>query len=204
MVGALGFLISKSASNDGLRCEKVGINKWAKVAGEPLPVVTQRPNKPIRVIDLPGVRALEGRLLLSGRDRGRSEDMVASVARDLFGVGHFELQFTIPEKYRDLPSYAVSELHELEQLREVHESQFETSDRLTDDETVEVMARLGFDFRDDAGRSLRCTKLMNRPVEAAAKGIMGHLPDRGAIELKKFEADLEKARDAFLAKKRRR
>ena len=183
--------------------KKADIYKWAKVAGGPLPVVTHRQQRPIRIIDLPGVRVLEDRLLLSGRDRGHHEDMIALVSRDLFGVGHFELQFKTPDEYRDLPSYAVREHLQLEKLWMVHENQFETGNDLTDDETVEVMARLGFDFTDDQGRPLRCTKFMSRPVEAAAKRIMGRLPDREEIQIRKFEADLEKDRDAFLAKRRK-
>ncbi len=183
--------------------KKADINKWAKVASGPLRIVTERKKEPIRIIDLPGVRALEDRILLSGRARGYHEDIVASVSSELFGVSHFDLQFKIPEEYRDLPSYKIRQQMELQRLSLVHESQFQTHDSLTDDETVSIMAQLGFDFTDDLGRPLRCTKLMSRAAEAAAKGIMGRMPERGAIELKKFELDLEKARDAFLAKRRK-
>jgi hypothetical protein len=183
--------------------KRADIDKWAKIAAGRSSAITDPKKKPIRIIDLPGVRALEDRLLLSGRNSGYHEDIVALVTRELFGVGHFELRFKVPEDYQELSSFDVRKHVELERLLLIHESQFETGDNLTDGETVEVMSRLGFDFTDDVGRPLRCTKLMSRPVEAAAKGIMGRVPDRDAIEIERFEADLEKARDAFLAKKRR-
>jgi hypothetical protein len=52
---------------------------------------------------------------------------------------------------------------------------------------------------DDRGQPLRCTKLMSRPAEAAAKGVKGKLPD-GVMQ---WQDELMRERDAFLAKNRK-
>jgi hypothetical protein len=109
----------------------------------------------------------------------------------------------MPAYYWTLPDYN-PEKWRLHKLWEEYEYQFETGDDLTDDETLEVLARFGLDFSDDRGQPLRCTKLLSRAAEFAAKGIKGKLPDRGEVQLAKFEESLTQQRDAYLANKRKR
>jgi len=189
--------------------KRADIQKWAKIAAKaPYIDLSPKPSQPLRIIDLPGVRDLERRLLIYGDSPGRREDMVALVARELFGVCDYGTQFRFSDDasddYVEFPEYSVEHQRRVYAARMQHEAQFESGNHLTDDEAAELMAKFNFDFLDDNGRPLRCTKLMSRPAEAAAKQLMGaRLPDIKQAELVQFEDMLTRERDAFLAKRRR-
>lgn len=82
-----------------------------------------------------------------------------------------------------------------------HEQRFETND-CSDDEAVEILLRLGLDFRDERGFPLRCVRLFRRQAEAAAKGIVGNMPECEAVSLKQWETTLEADARSFLKRRR--
>jgi hypothetical protein len=60
---------------------------------------------------------------------------------------------------------------------------------------------LGLDFRNQRDHPLLCTGLFGRQAEAAAKKIIGNLPDQASAHLQKWESNLE--RDAQAWKKQK-
>jgi hypothetical protein len=158
--------------------------------------------EPIRILDLPGVRDLEGSILLHRDDPGRIVHEVALVSQKLFGITQEDTRFEVPDEYWDLPEFSPERV-QIEEQYEAHEDQFETGNHLTDDETMELLAKVGLDFSDERGLPLRCTKQMARPAEAAAKGIKGKLPDRAEVEVMQWTDTLTRERDAYLANKRK-
>jgi hypothetical protein len=152
--------------------------------------------------DLPAIRTLEDRLLLYAGDRARIEDEVKLASREVFGIEEADTLFEWPTEYWGYPEDS-HESAEMCAAWDKHEEQFESGDDLTDDETMELMARLGLGFSDDRGQPLRCTKHLARVAEAAAKGILGRMPDRAFAKLANWEDALTKERDAFLSKKRK-
>jgi hypothetical protein len=183
------------------------VQKWAKaVSSKPQ---TSKPavpavKKPIRVIDLPGVLKLEDQLLLYGQEPSRAEDAAAEVSRKLFGIADADVQFEMPDEYETLPSHCVRERYAMEADLREYDEQFETGEHLMDVEMLEVLDEVGFNFRDDRGQPLRCTKFLGRPAEAAAKGIKGKMPDLQLAGLTKWEAEIARSAEDFLARKRRR
>lgn len=160
-------------------------------------------NTPLRMLSIPAVSVLERHLLLYGADHPETAREAISVCCDLFGIEPSETEYEMPARYWTLSNYDPEKIR-FYNLSIDYENQFETCDDLTDDETAEVLKRLGLDFSDDRGHPLRCTKLFSRVAEFAAKGRKGKLPDQGAIQLSKFEDSLKRQRDAYLANKRKR
>lgn len=184
--------------------KRADLLKWSAAANAQPPVkVIPKKAPPLRMLSIPAVSDLERHLLLYGPDHPETTQEAISVCRTLFGIEPADTEYDVPAEYWTLPDYD-PEKWRLHNLWVKYERQFETSDDLTDDETVEVLAGFGLDFTDERGHPLRCTKLFSRVAEFAAKGIKGKLPDRGAIQLAKFEDSLMQQRDAFLANKRKR
>jgi hypothetical protein len=152
----------------------------------------ERTKAPIRVLDLPGIRQLEDRLLL---EMWHDLD-VDRVCHDLFGITPSGL-FEMPDDFSEL---SICERNRIGEAYEEYEKSFETGGGLTDDEEVKLLRSWGLDFTDDRGQPLRCTKLLSRVAEAAAKGIKGKMPDHTA----QWESALTRDREAFFAKKRKR
>lgn len=90
---------------------------------------------------------------------------------------------------------------EIEDRHYDHEDQYDTAEA-TDDEAVERLLALGLDFRDGKGQPLRCTKLFCRQAEAAAKGIMGRMPDCAAAGLESWAKALERDAIKHMSRKR--
>lgn len=164
---------------------------------------------PIRVRDLPGVEALEAKLLLYAPRRGplpdRLLDEVNAVSQQLFGITQQETEFRWPDDYpRNDETYDpwAPEIIETERRYKEHELRFKTTD-LTDEEALILLRGLGLDFSDERGHPLRCTMLLSRPAEAATRGIAGKLPDAVAAKEGRWEKELTEAREAFMASKRR-
>jgi hypothetical protein len=178
---------------------------WLKLTGKANPKSPTSNVKGIyRVRDLPGFRELEDRLLIYGPAHGAMppdlENAINVLSERTFGVLHDETLFTLPAGYDDLPEWS-EKRWQIDDAWESHERQFDTAEA-TDDEAVAILAKLGLDFMDERGQPLRCTKLMCRQAEAAAKGIMGHLPDRAEADLSRFESSLEQAARQFMQDKR--
>lgn len=185
------------------RMKRAELIKWSAVASKPRVKLFPEKNTPLRMLSIPAVNVLERHLLLYGADHPETAREVVSVCRDLFGIEPSETEYEMPARYWTLSNYDPEKMR-LHNLSVDYENQFETGDDLTDDETVEVLKGFGLDFLDDRRQPLLCTKLFSRVVEFAAKGIKGKLPDRGAVQLAKFEDSLKQQRDAYLTNKGKR
>ena len=178
--------------------------EWLKLSGRtPAPAIkTAQP--PIRVIDLPNFQRMEDKLWINPPVRGiLSPDVEAfanSLSKETFGIVENDTLFENPEGYNDFPEWS-EERQEIDDLYYEHENQFETADS-TDDEAVEILLRLGLDFRDSRGFPLRCIKLFCRQAEASAKGIIGKMPDRAAISLASWTETLERDAKKHMNRKR--
>jgi hypothetical protein len=133
--------------------------------------------------DLPGIATLEDKLLLyRGQYEGAEDDFAGKVAYELFGVTASDVANAYAAEENDLF----------------------TRWEWTDDETVGGMLALGVDFRDERGQPLRCTLPLAGAVEIAVKGIAGRVPDPNKAALDRLASNLERDRDAFMARKRAR
>jgi hypothetical protein len=129
------------------------------------------------------------------------DDAIDRLSRSTFGVVRADTVFVFPDGYHDLPDWS-NEKWAVTRRYHKFEDQFETSNA-TDDEMVATLLKIGFDFRDERGNPLRCTKSFARQAEAAGKGIMGKMPDRTAIELGNWEKRIEQAAKDHLNRKRK-
>jgi hypothetical protein len=131
--------------------KRADVQKWSQAATSKTLSEVSKQQSPLRVLDLPGVRDLEGRLLLYAGDPHRVEDEVARASRQLFGIGLRDTELEVPDEYWNLPESS-PERRRIETLYAEHENRFETGDDLTDDEAMEILARFGLDFSDDRGQ----------------------------------------------------
>jgi hypothetical protein len=177
--------------------------EWWKLTSQASPA-QYRANVPIRVLDLPGFRRMEDKLLLNPPRQGllspEVEDFADNLSKETFGIVRNDTLFELPRAYDELPEWS-DERQEIEDKWDAHEEQFQTAEA-TDDEAIPILLRLGFDFRDQRGQPIRCVKLFARQAEAAAKGIMGKLPDREAAGLESWASALERDARQHMLKKR--
>ncbi|RWP25150.1 hypothetical protein [Mesorhizobium sp.] len=158
----------------------------------------------IRIFDLPGFETIERKLLLYTSARSELSPSLEFEVNDLsertFGIIRNDTLFLLPIHYNSLHA-ASSERWKIEDEFNEHEDQYETSDA-TDDEAVTILASLGLDFNDSRGQPLRCTRYFCRQAEAAAKGLMGRMPDQAAANLEVWGSALEQAARVHMNKKR--
>jgi hypothetical protein len=147
---------------------------------------------------------MEDKLLLYGSARGaRSPELdeaIDTLSKSTFGVTLEETVFRFPQGYDDLPDHSPKRWR-IDDMFDEFENQFETSEA-TDDEAVEALLRHGLDFRDARGFPMLCTMRFCRQAEAAAKGIMGKIPDRTAADVESWAKQMELAAKMHLDKKR--
>ncbi|MER9683494.1 hypothetical protein NKJ23_30060 [Mesorhizobium sp. M0184] len=178
--------------------------EWYKLTGETKPVAANTLAPPIRMLDLPGFQEMEDKLWLYTPTRGVFTPELDSRINDLsmrtFGIVENDTLFNLPDGYSQLPAWS-DERIEIEDLFYDHEDQYDTADA-TDDEAVDSLLVLGLDFRDGKGQPLRCTKLFCRQAEAAAKGILGKMPDRTVAGLESWTKKLEREAREHMNKKR--
>lgn len=179
---------------------------WDKVAAgilPPKPIAARTPTSPmVKVIRLTGFQQIEDKIRLAfGKQSHEVDDLVNVVSKEIFGITHNDTLFEPPRNYGQsvLPT---QEDFEVEDRWDAHEEQFETED-MTDEEVVEYLKPYGFDFADDRGQPLRCTKRFCRQAEAAAKGIMGKMPDPATGSLDRLKNNLEEEARRFAQRKRR-
>lgn len=183
---------------------KKRFEEWRKLTGSTKGVPAKVSPIPIRVLDLSGFQELEDKLLLyaprSGVVPPELSRRIDELAIFTFGVTEGDTRFKIPDEYWAL-SEGSRERWEIELQYKSHEKRFSTAEA-TDEEAVAILLALGLDFRDKQGWPLLCTKRFCRQAEAAAKGIMGKMPDRAAAGLESWTKALEKERSTWLAKKK--
>ena len=143
--------------------------EWAKLTAK-----TSTKEPPVRLLDLPGFRALEDKVLLFSSSNGdlppEIDQMVNDLSRKTFGITEAETEFQMPEAYWDKDNLSLDR-ERINRDYDRHERQFEMVERPAED-AVTALRHLGFDFTDDHGLPLGCTKLFSRQAVAVAKGIM--------------------------------
>lgn len=160
---------------------------------------------PIKVLTLHGVQAIEDKLLFETPRKGclsaEVEKAVDDLARRLFGYCSSDVCFHWPNGYERFPEDS-SEIALLHQKSDEFEDALETV--LVDlDDKILILRELGLDFTDANGRPLRCTEYLSRTAEAAARGLMGRMPERASFDAEKLERDLTEAARKFRAQKPR-
>lgn len=132
---------------------------------------------PIPVRDLPGVEALERKLLWGLTRRGPTsaevDHEVNIVSQQLFGITRQDTEYSWPDG--DPPVRAIEDpwhVSDVERRYLEYEQRFQTTG-LNDEDSVVVLRGLGFDFTNEHGRPLLCTTLLSRQAEAAARGDRG-------------------------------
>ncbi|MDH7786711.1 hypothetical protein QBD01_002732 [Ochrobactrum sp. 19YEA23] len=161
--------------------------------------------KEIIMRNFPIVLQIEDNFIIYGRENGQVDPSVegdlAELSIALFGVNIENTLFRFPDRYWKLSEDSM-DFWDIDKQYEVHESRFQTANA-SEDETVEILLKLGLDFRDANGWPLRCTRYLCRQAEAAAKGIMGTLPDTNLLALQVWESALERSAKQFIKLKKK-
>jgi hypothetical protein len=178
--------------------------EWLKLTTGNKPVQVKIGQPLIRMIDLPDFQRMEDKLRINPPVRGLldagAEAFINQLSEKTFGTTQDDTLFKNLPGYDDLPGWS-EEREAIDELYNTHEDRFETSE-VTDDEAVAILMKLGFDFNDHRGQPLNCTKLFCRQAEAAAKGIMGMVPDREAANLESWAKAMEREVELRMKKKR--
>jgi hypothetical protein len=154
----------------------------------------------LRIRNLPDLPKVEDRLRLyeTGRNlSAESEVLLDQFCRANFGIG-LTIDFPWPKNFDDLPP---DEQWEIENLVEEFDAMFETNGA-SPEEAAAILLKYQIDFTDEYGRPLLCTEHLMRPVEVAAKGIQGKIPNPIEVDAGKWEASLEKQAAKFKAERR--
>jgi hypothetical protein len=177
---------------------------WLKLTTKEKPKAANNKISCLRILDLLDFKELEDKLLIYRPIRGEMspelEKLINELSEKTFGVTKNDTLFVFPSNYNDLPDWS-PEKWGIDDRYSDHEDQFETAEA-TDDEAVVILLRNGLDFRDRRGNPLLSTKLFCRQAEAAAKGIMGKVPDRGVADLESWTKHLERDVKQHMSKKR--
>ncbi len=157
-------------------------------------------SRPIIVMrNVPCIQALETDLLLYGFSGGslthRGEDAVNRVSKELFGVTLTQLDLDDDDEWTD---------EDVEDEEQEDEGEYIRTVGMMDDEVVKYLKTLGFDFTDARGFPLRCTLHLRCQAEAAAKGIIGRMPDAAVLGTDAWEKSMQADAKAFLDRKRGR
>ena len=161
-----------------------------------LTIITSPQRGILLIRNLPDLPRVENRLRYyeTGRSlSAESEKLLNQFCRHNFGI-ELIVEFPWPENFDKLP---LDERSEIEDWAEEFEANFETSGVSAEDAVV-ILRKYKVDFRDESGWPLLCTPHLMRPVEAAAKGMMGGaLPNPADVELVKWEASLKRDAASF-------
>ena len=144
-------------------------------------------------------------LLYSSREGILSPELnkfINKISIQLFGTKKSDTKFKFPEGFYELADDSEERLLLNEKYYD-YEDGFETT-YMTDEEIVEFFLTRGLDFGDQHGRPLLCAKILSRQAEAAAKGIVGSLPNIGNIRLVSWGNKLEREALEFRADKNRK
>jgi len=154
-----------------------------------------------RLIDLPGVRALENKLVMERVSRNQHLDgfrnACEDVSFDLFGITRGDVFEEFGKAYlRDHPEKDVVEL-DLDDLQEAYKATYKTESLGWEEDKVEFLKSLGWDLTNDRGTALSITDYFCRQVEAVATGRAGALPDLETASAESWGEGLEHAARAF-------
>jgi hypothetical protein len=124
---------------------------------------------------------------------------VQRMSLELFGITAEDTKLQLSEDDWYLPDYQREQL-----LRrcEANERMFKTED-MSDLQALAHLLNLGLDFRNDYGKPMHSLRLFSRQAEAASLEILGaRFPDKGAVELERFEATMRMAAEKFQRERR--
>lgn len=116
------------------------------------------------------------------------------LSKATFGIVEADTNFVFPKNFNGLP---IIEREALRRDFEKNQSLYETA-KVTDESAIVILLRLGFDFRDERGFPLRLTSYFKRQAEAAAKGIMGVIPNLETIGHRNWEINIAKDAKKFM------
>jgi hypothetical protein len=146
-----------------------------------------------RLIRMPGIAALEDRLLLDtlARDNDLYEfkAMCGETLFSLFGIWHQDTLFARPDNYEAMDEDA---RYEIQLQAEAWEEQFVTEGMKWDEVRLPYLKTLGWDLTNHRGQALNITKYVCRIVEAVAKNIAGQAPDGDVIDVQVLEDRLKR------------
>jgi hypothetical protein len=170
--------------------------EWAKLTTTPAAVPQLAM---VRVRDFPGVEQLERALLFGFRGRelpAELQGFVDAISKQLFDIMPDDTEYQPPEDSHLQPKIFI------QADRDDHDLDYETVD-MDPDQALEFLKRFGLDFSDSKGAPLLCIRFLKRPAEAAAKGMLGRMPDRAQVSLDSFQNKLEAEREAFLSRRKK-
>lgn len=166
-----------------------------KSAGREGPVGVAPDERPmIRVRDLRGFIKVEDAALLWGDER--LEQSAAAFTTKVFGITGDDLDDLRPDDGVSIDPMDLSAEMQRHPRRLL-------VDYLADDEAVEYLLGLGFDLRDERGQPSRATRAFAAVVEAVARGLAGHQPDRAEAEAESFGERMDADAKAFMRARRR-
>jgi hypothetical protein len=162
---------------------------------------------PIEIRKIPSILTVERKLFftaLPDQLEAELEELVDKTSFDVFGITEKQTKFNFPDDYEYLSSDS-ERRWQIDDEFEEHEADYLTAQE-GELGSVEVLLRVGVDFRDENGFPLKCTRYLKRQAEIAAKGKMGKLPDITAINEANWEENtfskFEKEAKAFQRKNR--
>jgi hypothetical protein len=147
----------------------------------------------IIVRDLEGAQAIEDYIQVSWRNRDSHNEIMNSTllrnfSQKFFGNIFSDTKFELSnEEMNKLDTPEKQE--EWDEIINDFESLFQTTDA-GDDETVEILLELKIDFRSAQGHPLNMTRYLKRQAEAAAKRIVGQLPEQETLRTDMWESKL--------------
>jgi len=142
-----------------------------------------------RLLDLPGIQALENKLLMNTRagaeDFGAFDRECQELSRDLFGIDRTDTLYFLPDDV-NWDELSDSEREAFASASDAHEAQFVASAMDWDEDRVAHLEEFGWDLTDDRGHPLRVCKYFCRQVESVAKGIAGTAPNVDEVSAKSW------------------
>ena len=158
----------------------------------------------IVIRDVEGAQAIEDYIqgcwnIREDDDKIMNSSVMNEFSKLLFGKTFSEtkLEFTMENLYLlDTPE----KQEEWTEFVNDFDSLFQTTDA-GEDETVEILLKLGVDFRSAQGHPLKMTRYLKRQTEAAATKRMGQLPEVGKLRADQWESKLLAEKTLFERKK---
>jgi hypothetical protein len=160
--------------------------------------------KNIIVRELPGFAEIENDFVLAvnvDRHDWSVQQKAELLSKKTFGITQSETKYCYPKRYQDL-SEDSWEREKFETEFDRVEKKYEVLDD-SDESVVELLLQHNLDFRDSAGRPMRCINLFKRQAFAAASGIKGNLPNIREIKNENWGNNLAAEARSFQMKRKK-
>jgi hypothetical protein len=143
-----------------------------------------------RFLRMPGVQALEDKLLL-GTAPANFESQCDEVSQKLFGITRWDIASLFDGMTR-------------EQMIVEYHTKFAIENYVYDDDKVDYLKTLGWDFTDNIGRPLNVMPLFCLQAEAIARGYFAPPTNLHEVSAETWGSSLEAAAKNFQKQKRDR